>query len=161
MSDIGLSDEQLKITFVVTAKQDPELYRWLCTHSFKSTSAAIRALLNIGTAAITALGESLPASQTTTAEAPTPKLPKVSHRKVEKAKKPDVVDMKHFSQTQITSASGSSLPSSKTNDFEAPNKPSFITSNTATLPIGEPIASNDSIQMNAALDAFAAFDKRF
>lgn len=59
MSEFGSSFETMKLTFVVNSRKDPELFRWLQNHPFKSMSEAIRALLNIGAAAMTAIPESL------------------------------------------------------------------------------------------------------
>jgi len=51
------SDENIKISFQITSRQDPKLLKWLQNHPYKSTSTAIRILLNIGFAAITAIPE--------------------------------------------------------------------------------------------------------
>jgi outer membrane biosynthesis protein TonB len=151
MSELGASDEVLKITFLVSSKQDLDLFNWLQTHPFKSTSAAVRALLNIGAAAMVAMRDSLPASAPESA--PQPKKAKVARAK----------------KSVAVPAPKNSQPIQVQKPQEESPKPALSTVQSQPIKfVQEPShQANDqevfmaTSDLNAALDAFNAFDKRF
>jgi hypothetical protein len=182
MSETGFVDANLKITFVVTSRQDPELFNWLQTHPFKSTSAAVRALLNIGAAAMVAMREAgsvLPSEDMTakTSSKPqpqprkryqSPKTPKASQRQssAATAQEPPLTTANSSEPASVTPVQAAAPKAQSV----PPSQPAFVPvqvfnsaqdSNSPSISqndLGDP---NDNPDINAALDAFNVFDRRF
>jgi hypothetical protein len=183
MSETGFVDANLKITFVVTSRQDPELFNWLQTHPFKSTSAAVRALLNIGAAAMVAMREAgsvLPSEDMTakTSSKPqpqprkryqSPKTPKASQRQSattatgQEAAPPTATATESATVSQVQAVASKAQP-------VPPSKPAFVPvqvfnldkdSNSQSSSQNDLSDLNDNPDINAALDAFNVFDRRF
>ena len=168
MSSAGTSDEPLKITFVVSSRQDPELHKWLQQHPFKNTSTAVRALLNIGAAAISALDNAKRGYDGTErrGEQVVEKKPKKAPSST-KNSSPIVKKLEHLQPIISSPAQAPRIEPSvqdpvqtaPTATFEQINSHASQASQTA--PLNHSPSTPLTSDMHAAMDAIAMLDKRF
>lgn len=161
MTELGESDVPLKITFVVTKKQDPQVHKWLQNHQFKNTSAAVRALLNIGAAAMVAVADAngtdpmtKQGMQAKPRKVPK-KLPVTDQRSI--YSEPAVLNLPP--QAQLDQGA-SRMPAAQ----QMPRPVVYMPASPSEMHTS--LVSNESPQistedMNGALDALSMFDRKF